>query len=372
MLRLDHKLLRDGTGVSQLVSPFSYSLPVSFLRAGPKMSAFQSLPITELLQRGSIEGVDVLRLKSVLHGEQAISADEAEALFAINETCQQQSPDWLPFFLDTLTDYFVAQVEPEGYVSADKAKRLADRIASDGVIARKSELDLLIRILDKSRWSPVSLSRLALEQVKLAVVSGEGPLRPTPGEVGGNIRENEVELIRRILYAFGGERPVAITRAEAEVLFDINDAIADPQSNAAWTDLFVKAVTNVVMSVSGQAVPTREAAMRRDAWLMEAKGEMSPLALLSAMVSSSLEAVRATYKEQSSEERALVRLEQQRVEIITNEAIAQVEPAWLCSRIGRDGHLSPNEAALVGYLRRETQRMHPDLQAAVARLAQAA
>jgi hypothetical protein len=218
----------------------------------------------------------------------------------------------------------------------------------------------------------VSLSRLALEQVKRAVVDGEGPLRSSTPKAAGTIRESEVDLTRRILYAFGGERPVAITRAEAEVLFDINDAISDPQANAAWTDLFVKAVTNVVMAASGQAVPTREEALRRDAWLIEAKGEMSPLALLSAMVSSSLEAVRATYRDQSSEERALVRLEQQRIEIITNEVIAAAEPTWLCERIGRDGHLSPNEAALVGYLKRETPRIHPDLQAAVARLAQAA
>ncbi|MEI9900005.1 MAG: hypothetical protein WDN31_07495 [Hyphomicrobium sp.] len=263
-------------------------------------------------------------------------------------------------------------MEPEGYLTAEKAKRLADRIAPEGSIARRSDLDLLVRILDKSRWSPVSLSRLALQQVRRAVVDGSGPLRAGAAAEAGSIRECEVDLIRRILYAFGGDRPVAITRPEAEVLFDINDVIANPQTNASWSDLFVKAVTNVVMAASGQSVPTREEALRRDAWLMEAKGDLSPLAVLSAMVSSSLEAVRATYLEQTGEERALARLERQRVEIITNEEIPQAEAAWLCARIGRDGHLSPNEAALVGYLMRETPRIHPDLQAAVTRLAQAA
>ena len=42
------------------------------------MSALQSLPITEMLQRGSIKDVDVLRLKAALHTDCAISADEAE------------------------------------------------------------------------------------------------------------------------------------------------------------------------------------------------------------------------------------------------------------------------------------------------------
>jgi hypothetical protein len=156
------------------------------------------------------------------------------------------------------------------------------------------------------------------------------------------------------------------------VLFDINDAIGDPQANPAWTDLFVKAVTNVVMAASGQAVPTREEALRRDAWLIEGRGELSPLALLSAMVTSSIDAVRATYQEQSSEERALARLERQRIEIITNEEITQAEAAWLSERIGRGGRLTPNEAALVAYLKKESPKIHPDLQAAVERLAQAA
>lgn len=336
------------------------------------MSALQSLSITELLQRGSIEDVDVLRLKSALHGDSQLSADEAESLITLNETCQQQASAWVPFYVDTLTDYFVGQMEPEGYLTAEKSKRLTDRIAPEGIVARRSELDLIIRILDKSRWSPVSLSRLALMQVKRAVVDGEGPLRASGSAAPGTIRESEVDLVRRILYAFGGDRRVAITRAEVEVLFDINDAISDPQANAGWSDLFVKAVTNVVMAASGQAVPTREEALRRDAWMMEAKGELSPLALLSAMVSSSLDAVCATYTDQTAEERALVRLEQQRIEIITNEEIPQAEAGWLCARIGRDGHLSPNEAALVGYLQRETPRIHPDLQATMGRLAQAA
>ncbi len=50
----------------------------------------------------------------------------------------------------------------------------------------------------------------------------------------------------------------------------------------------------------------------------------------------------------------------------------QAEAGWLCERIGRDGRLTPNEAALVGYLKKESPKIHPDLQAAVERLAQAA
>jgi hypothetical protein len=335
------------------------------------MGALRLLPIDEIMRRGSIKDVDVLRLRSAYHCDGVITAEEAETLFRLNDACPVQDPAWPDFFIEAVTDYLVNQAEPEGYLTADDAKRLIARLSKDDMIARKTELDLVVNVLDKSRWSPVSLACFALRQVRHAVVEGKGPLRTGQTPEKGRISEPEVELVRRILYAFGGDGSVAVTRPEAEVLFDINDAIADPEANPAWTDLFVKAVTNVVMAASGQAVPTREEAMRRDAWLME-RGELSPRALLSAMVTSSLDAVRGAYQEQSPEERALARLEHQRIEIITNEVITEAEAAWLSERIGRDGRLTANEAALIAYLKKESPKIHPDLQAAVDRLAQAA
>jgi hypothetical protein len=335
------------------------------------MGALRSLPVDEIIRRGSIKNVDVLRLKSSYHYDGMITESEADALLRLNEACLIQDPSWPEFFVEAVTDYVVNQAQPEGYLTAEGAQWLILRVGKDGNVARKTELDLIVNVLDESRWSPVSLSRIALQQVKRAVVHGDGPLRAGEMSEKGKISEPEVELVRRILYAFGGEGNVAVTRAEAEVLFEINDAIADPQANPAWSELFVKAVTNVVMAASGQAVPTREEALRRDAWLEE-RDELSPHAVLAALVTSSLDAVKNAYQEQSSEERALARLEHQRIEIITNEVITQAEAGWLCDRIGRDGRLTPNEAALVAYLKKESPNIHPDLQAAVDRLAEAA
>jgi hypothetical protein len=335
------------------------------------MGALRSLLVDEIVRRGSIKDVDVLRLRSIVHGDGIVSAEDAEALLQINETCPVQDATWPAFFIETLTDYVVNQAPPDGYITADGAKWLIARVAKDDKIARKTELDLVVNILDKSRWSPVSLSRFALNQVRRAVVDGDGPLRAGQVVEKGRISEPEVELVRRILYAFGGDGNVAVTRDEADVLFEINDAIVDSEANTAWTDLFVKAVTNVMMAASGQAVPTREEAMRRDAWFAD-RGELSPKSLIAAMVTSSIDAVRGAYQEQSPEERALARLEHQRIEIITNEVITQAEAGWLCERIGRDGKLTPNEAALIAYLKKESPKIHPDLQARVDRLAQAA
>ncbi|MEE9359757.1 MAG: hypothetical protein V3U85_04665 [Hyphomicrobium sp.] len=339
--------------------------------AGLVMGSLKSISVDEIMKRGSIKDVDVLRFRAAFYHDDVISAEEAEALFAMNDACSVQDPSWVDFFIEAVTDHIIDQTEPEGYLTAENAEWLIAHITRDGKVKRKTEVDLLVNVLEKARWSPVSLVRFALEQVKAAVIEGEGPFRPDQSPPKGQISESEVELVRRMLYAFGGDGNVAVTRAEAEVLFDINDATADAEPNPAWTDLFVKAVANVVMAASGQMVPTREEALRRERWLAD-RGELSPGAMLSAMVTTSLDAVRGAYHDQSPEERALARLEHQRIEIITNEVITAAEAEWLCERIGRDGRLTPNETALVAYLKKESPNIHPELQATVDRLSQAA
>lgn len=335
------------------------------------MGSLKLIPVDEIMKRGSIKDVDVLRFRAAFYDDHVISVEEAETLFTLDESCRVQDPTWVDFFIEVITDHIVDQTEPEGYLTAENAEWLMAHINRDGKVERKTELGLLVKVLEKARWSPVNLVRFALEQVKAAVIDGDGPLRSDQSSAKGQISDDDVDLLRRLLYAFGGDGHVAVTRAEAEVLFDINDATAEAEPNPAWTDLFVKAVANVVMAASGQMVPTREEALRREKWLAD-RGELSPAAMLTAMVTTSLDAVRGAYHDQSPEERALARLEHQRIEIITNEVITAAEAEWLCERIGRDGRLTANEAALVAYLKKESPKIHPELQATVDRLSQAA
>jgi hypothetical protein len=338
---------------------------------GWEMSVLKSISVEDVLRRGSITDVDVKNLRSAFYHDGEILPQEAEVLFALNDGCASQHPDWAEFFVEAITDFIVNQAVPEGYVTAQNAAWLISRIEKDGCVETKTELELILNVLDKSRWSPASLVSFALNQVKYAVISGSGPLRNGLDLQPGTISEGEVELLRRMVYAFGGDGNVAITRAEAEVFFDINDAVSAAPINPAWTDLFVKVIANVLMASSGYAMPTREEALRAGAWI-ESRGELAPGALLAAMVRSSLDSVGEAYREQSSEDRALARLERQRIEIITNEAITEGEAGWLAERIGRDGIITPNEQALLNYLREESPEIHPLLNELIDRFATAA
>jgi hypothetical protein len=336
------------------------------------MSGLQALPIDEIVNRGSLRDTDVQLLRQIFYEDGIVSAQEAELLFKLNIACPVQHADWPSFFVEAITDYVVFQERPQGYLTSVNAHWLIDQVMHDGKVDSKTELELLVNVLDKARWSPVSLVKFALQQVKRAVIQGDGPLRHGRDIATRSITEGEVDLLRRILYAFGGDGRVAVTRDEADILFDIDEAVADAEPNPAWTDLFVKAVANVMMAASGYSVPSREEALRHEASLRSPEGQTSVLASLLSMVQSNLSSVRDAYQDQTPEERALARLEHQRIEIITNEEITEAEASWLASRIGRDGRLSPSETALIAYLKHESPKIHPALSEAVDRLGRAA
>lgn len=337
------------------------------------MSGFKSLQLHENLARGAISSADLARFQRIFYEDGVVSSDEADILFSLNGSCRSVPAGWHDFFVEAVTDYLVFQAHPQGYLTSDNAHWLFDRFERFALANTKAAIDLTVSVLEKARWAPVTLSVYALEIVKSAVLTGAGPLRANGDAPAGSITVGEVDLLRRILYAFGGEGHVAVTRAEADVLFAIDDAVEASAPNPAWTDLFVKALANVMMATSGYAVPSREEALRQEASLdlIEQKTSIAAAFLLS-MVRTNLDAVRDAYHDQTAEERALARLEHQRIEIITNETIAEADADWVAARLGRDGRLSPSESALISYLRQQSPRIHPALEQAVERLAQAA
>lgn len=324
------------------------------------MSILRSVSVDDILSRGSIHDHDVMRMRQSFYDDGVISPEEASALVHMNEACRVQDAGWAPFYVQALCDFIVNQAEPEGYVTAANADWLIARIAPEGELRTKNELDLVLKVLETARWSPERLVRFALAEVKRAVVEGEGPLRAKGGTTAGTITDAEVEIIRRVLFAFGGDGNIAITRAEAEMLIAIEEGLAADAPNAAWTDLFVKAMANVMLASSGYGPPSREEALRADAWLKR-RGDVSIANLVGAMVTTSLSGVWDAYTEQSSEERALARLERQRIEIITNDEVSDSEAGWLVERLTRDDRLTPAELAIIDYLRREATMLHPAL-----------
>jgi len=334
------------------------------------MAVLSAVSIAEIKARGSIKDADVLKVRRNYYDDGIITAEEADAIFALNDACPVQDPAWADCFIETITDYLVEQAEPRGYLTAENAQWLIERIAGDGRVETKTELELLVNVLDKARWAPQSLVRFALDQVRIAVIEGSGPLRSGKALEPGRVCEAEVDLLRRILHSFGGDGNIAVTRPEAEVLFDIDAATAGADNHPGWTDLFVKAIASCVMAASGYAAPPREIALARDAWL-DRRGELSLDAMLGGM-GAGLKGLFGGYREQTEEERAIARLTQQKIEIVTHEAVTAAEAAWLSERIGSGGKLTPNERALLAFLKAESPCIDPVLRPLLERATAAA
>ena len=78
------------------------------------------------------------------------------------------------------------------------------------------------------------------------------------------------------------------------------------------------------------------------------------------------------YRKQTDEERAISRLTQQKIEIVTNEGLTTAEATWLAEHIGRDGRMTPNEQALLMFLKADSGAIHPALRDLVKRASLAA
>jgi hypothetical protein len=334
------------------------------------MGVLSAVSVSEIKARGSIKDADVLKLRRSYYDDGHITAEEAEAIIALNDACPVQDPAWADCFVETISDYIVDQAQPEGYLTAANAAWLIERVSKDGRIETKTELELLVHVLDKARWAPQSLVTFTLRQVKEAVIVGSGVLRNGKQLGAGVVTEGDVDMLRRILYAYGGDGSIGVTQPEAEVLFDIDDATADADNHPSWRDLFVKAIANCVMSASGYAAPAREIALARDAWL-DRRGDLALESIVSGM-GSGLKNFLTGYRKQTDEERAIARLTQQKIEIVTNEGVSTAEATWLAQRIGRDGRMTPNEQTLLTFLKADSGSIHPVLRDLVERASVAA
>jgi hypothetical protein len=334
------------------------------------MGVLSAVSVAEIKARGSIKDADVLKLRRSYYEDGSITAEEAETILALNDACPIQDPAWADCFVETIADFIVDQAEPQGYLTQENAQWLIRHIAKDGQIGSKTELELLLNVLDKARWVPQSLVRFALEQVRDAITHNSGPLRAGKARDPAGVGAADVDYLRRILYSFGGDGNLAVTQAEAEVLFEIDAAMAEADNHPGWGDLFVKAIANCVLGASGYVTPPRAVALARDAWL-ERRGELSIEEVLSGLTGP-IRKLFGGYRKQSAEEQAIARLTQQKIEIITREGITPADVKWLAERIGGNGKLTANARSLLMFLAAESPAIDPILRDIAERAAIAA
>jgi hypothetical protein len=99
--------------------------------------------------------------------------------------------------------------------------------------------------------------------VRDGVITGEGPTTRGRVHFSRALDADDTAWCERILTASAVEHQ-PVSRAEATVLFEINDAAAERSDDGRFDDLLAKAVVHHAASVSGLPVPSRTVALSPD------------------------------------------------------------------------------------------------------------
>ena len=100
----------------------------------------------------------------------------------------------------------------------------------------------------------------ALTVVRDGVITGEGPTTRGRVHFSRELDADDAAWCARILTATAVEHQ-PVSRAEAEALFEINDAAAERTDSGRFDDLLAKAVVHHAASAAGLPVPPRTVAL---------------------------------------------------------------------------------------------------------------
>lgn len=117
-----------------------------------------------------------------------------------------------------------------------------------------------ISALEPTDISCRNTAALALAVVRDGVITGEGPTTRGRVHFSRALDADDAAWCARILTATAVEHQ-PVSRAEAEALFEIDDAAAERSDNGRFDDLLAKAVVHHAASESGLPVPPRTVAL---------------------------------------------------------------------------------------------------------------
>lgn len=295
---------------------------------------------------GEIDAAEILELRRSAWPDGRISPDEAEAIFVVNDRIVAPSAEWSDFFTEALVEFIINTAEPRGYVSDENARWLIERVTHDGKVNSLTELELIVRILEKAQSTPEALRAFALEQLERAVLTGEGPTR-AGGELDpGSITSAECALIRRTIFAAGGDRPAAVSQREAEMLFRLKDATLGAANAAEWERLFVQGVGNYLQGWQGAKGLTRERAGELETFMNARTSNLGNF--FKRMVKTNANGLTQAVREVGFGRRQPPR--DTTGQAAQDHALTQTESLWLNARIDADDKVDALEEALLRFL----------------------
>ena len=190
----------------------------------------------EIIADGVVDASEVAKMRERLYADNVIDREEADFLFMVNDKVSGKGNDagWQKLFVEALTSHVLDDDVSPGEVDDDEASYLISKIEADGQVDG-TELDLLTNIVSKANQTPPNFQQFVLASLKESVLAD------------GVIDGEEVEAIKKVIYGTGSGAGAGVDRAEAELLFEFNDAVSGKQNAPGWQALFVEALTKHVL-----------------------------------------------------------------------------------------------------------------------------
>ena len=192
--------------------------------------------VNEIVADGVVDAKEVAGMRKRLYADGVIDRDEADFLFAVNDAVSghKNAPGWKNLFVKALTDFVLCDEVSPGVVDDKEAAYLIAKIKGDKQVD-DVELALLVNITTKAKKTPAKFQKFVLSSLKDAILED------------GIIDADEVKMIKKVIYGSGSGDGAGISRAEADFLFALNDAVSGKKNAPAWGKLFIEAITRFVL-----------------------------------------------------------------------------------------------------------------------------
>jgi hypothetical protein len=317
---------------------------------------------------GQVSAEDVIYLRRNVFADGVVSREELSVLFSLGRRAPSGDPEWADYFAEAAADFFLREEEPQGYLTDEEFQHLASIVGRNG--STMLELGLLVALMEKAVSTPPAMAAFVADEFRRAVAAHKG---------GPRVTRADADLLRRYLYAAGGDGSIAITRNEAEMLFDVHDMTAGADNDPAWADIFVKAIGAHLMALVRYGRISREHAISLHtpdpadgpAYAAPTLQGEKPVDRAKTRAKDMLDNILSPKKAHADrvERRAREVNERREKEIAAAEAVTSEEGDWLAERIGRNGHFDDVERSLLSYMRDLDAELPPKLAALVEKAA---
>ncbi len=297
---------------------------------------------------GAISPQELLALRQQGWGDGKIHRDEAEVLFAVNNSLHQPDGQWTDFFVEAIGEFVLNGTEPRLMCNDEEAQWLIDQINRDGRLESMAELELLVRVVERAQNVPEALKHYLLKQIEGEVLTGTGPTRHGGDLSDTHISAAECRILRRVIFASGGHGPAAVTRFDAELLFRLKDATLGFDNAPEWADLFVDGVSNFLKGFTLKSAQLSHARVQElEAFI--ANNRASVGRFMGAMAREAPHVANHFGKVfGKKDERTDYAADQAQGSLVTDD-----ESAWLQSMVDADGELDSLERKLIERLANE-------------------